>query len=77
MPDNSGPDGIKVDSKGNVYSGVGDGVAVWDKTGELLGKILIEGGAGNLGFGEKGVLWVMRGYTLFRVGLSESVVGAS
>ncbi len=32
------PDGIKCDTLGNVYSGCGDGVHVWDKCGTFLGK---------------------------------------
>ncbi|KAB5593172.1 hypothetical protein CTheo_3402 [Ceratobasidium theobromae] len=35
------PDGIKCDTEGNVYSGCGDGVHVWNKQGALLGKILV------------------------------------
>ncbi|KAK1753595.1 Gluconolactonase [Echria macrotheca] len=33
------PDGVHVDSKGNVYAGVGDGIHVWNPSGTLLGKI--------------------------------------
>ncbi|EEB97353.1 hypothetical protein MPER_03344, partial [Moniliophthora perniciosa FA553] len=35
------PDGIQVDTKGNVYSGCGDGVQVWNSTGILLGKFFL------------------------------------
>ncbi|GAA5918877.1 hypothetical protein JCM6882_009347 [Rhodosporidiobolus microsporus] len=35
------PDGIKCDKEGNVYSGTGEGVSVWNPTGTLLGKILL------------------------------------
>ncbi|KPV77775.1 uncharacterized protein RHOBADRAFT_51588 [Rhodotorula graminis WP1] len=35
------PDGIKTDKAGNVYSGVGDGVAIWNQHGTLLGKITL------------------------------------
>ncbi|KAK9916371.1 hypothetical protein WJX75_001964 [Coccomyxa subellipsoidea] len=35
------PDGIKVDVEGNVWTGVGDGVAVFSPSGKLLGKILV------------------------------------
>ena len=37
------PDGIKCDEAGNVYSGCGDGVHVWDAQGTLIGKILVGG----------------------------------
>jgi gluconolactonase len=77
MPENQGPDGIKVDVAGNMYSGVRDGVDVWTSGGTLLGgKILLEGGIGNLGFGEPGVLWAMGGNLLWRVDPSPGVVGA-
>lgn len=33
------PDGIHVDTKGNVYGGCGDGVQVWNPSGRLIGKI--------------------------------------
>jgi gluconolactonase len=49
MADNGIPDGIKVDTNGNLFVGAGDGVQVYSKTGKLLGKILT-GGAANLVF---------------------------
>ncbi|KAG9105936.1 hypothetical protein FRC07_009052 [Ceratobasidium sp. 392] len=39
--DNVTPDGIKVDTDGNVYGGCFDGVHVWNKYGALLGKIVL------------------------------------
>ncbi|KAH7337203.1 hypothetical protein B0J17DRAFT_719111 [Rhizoctonia solani] len=39
--DNAAPDGIKVDTEGNVYGGCFDGVHIWNKKGALLGKILL------------------------------------
>lgn len=45
------PDGIKVDSKGNVWSGTGSGIVVWNSAGTMLGQITISGGASNFGFG--------------------------
>lgn len=45
------PDGIKVDAKGNVWSGTGSGVVVWNAAGTLLGQLAITGGASNFGFG--------------------------
>ncbi|KAJ9603003.1 hypothetical protein H2200_012298 [Cladophialophora chaetospira] len=44
------PDGIKCDSEGNVFSGCGDGIHIWNKGGLLLGKILIDGGVANFTF---------------------------
>lgn len=45
------PDGIKVDAKGNVWSGTGSGIVVWNAAGTMLGQIKISGGAANFGFG--------------------------
>lgn len=53
------PDGIKVDTSGNVYSGCGDGVHVWNPEGEFLGKIFLGDnlGSANLAFaGEHGLV---------------------
>lgn len=43
--DNGYPDGVHTDVDGNVYAGCGDGVQVWNPSGQLLGKIL----TGNVG----------------------------
>lgn len=51
------PDGIKCDTEGNVYSGCGDGVHVWDPSGTLLGKILLEGTCANFCFIKDG-MWM-------------------
>lgn len=42
------PDGVRCDSEGNVYSGVGDGVHVWNSDGTLLGKIYVGETSANL-----------------------------
>ncbi|KAI5476217.1 hypothetical protein MNV49_007979 [Pseudohyphozyma bogoriensis] len=39
--DSGVPDGIKTDRAGNVYSGCGDGVQVWNSSGTLIGKIVM------------------------------------
>ena len=77
MPDNQGPDGIKSDTKGNVYAGCGDGVNVWSPGGTLLGKILLEGGTGNLGFGEAGELFALGDTVLWKIEMNQAVVGAT
>ncbi|KAF9011403.1 hypothetical protein BDQ17DRAFT_1322291 [Cyathus striatus] len=46
FPDSGIPDGIQVDSQGNVYAGCNDGVHVWNAKGKLLGKFFV--GAGNV-----------------------------
>ncbi|KAI5480258.1 hypothetical protein MNV49_001217 [Pseudohyphozyma bogoriensis] len=39
--DSGVPDGIKTDTNGNVYSGCGDGIQVWNKHGTLIGRIVL------------------------------------
>ncbi|KAE9402622.1 D-lactonohydrolase-like protein [Gymnopus androsaceus JB14] len=47
------PDGIQVDSDGNIYSGCADGVQVWSPEGTLLGKFVVESSSpSNLGVAE-------------------------
>jgi gluconolactonase len=48
------PDGVHCDTKGNVYSGVGDGVHVWNPSGKLLGKIFLGATSANFAFAGKG-----------------------
>lgn len=60
------PDGIKSDTNGNIYSGCGDGVHVWNAQGVLLGKIKAPvGGIGNLVFCGKGRLVFHSGERLY------------
>ncbi|KAL4931420.1 SMP-30/gluconolactonase/LRE family protein [Aspergillus undulatus] len=73
--DNGIPDGVKVDSNGNVYSGCGDGVHVWSPDGVLLGKILFNSTSANLAFGGPGELFALNEYKLWRVTLARSVRG--
>ena len=58
------PDGIKCDQAGNVYSGCGDGVHVWDSNGTLLGKIYTGCVVANFNFSAKGI-WMMAEEKLF------------
>jgi gluconolactonase len=48
------PDGIHCDTKGNVYSGVGDGVHIWNPSGKLLGKIFLGMTSANFNFAGQG-----------------------
>lgn len=48
------PDGVHCDTKGNVYSGVGDGVHVWNTKGELIGKIYLGRFAANFRWASNG-----------------------
>ncbi|KAL4936703.1 hypothetical protein BDV06DRAFT_88766 [Aspergillus oleicola] len=69
------PDGVKVDSEGNVYSGCGDGVHIWSPAGVLLGKIQLNSTSANLAFAEKGELFVLNEYRLWKVTLDGVISG--
>lgn len=62
--DNGIPDGIKCDERGNVYSGCGDGVHVWDEHGTLLGKIWVGSVVPNFNFARDG-MWLLAHEKLF------------
>jgi gluconolactonase len=49
--DVGGPDGIRVDATGRVWSSAGDGVQIFAPDGKLIGKILVPEGPANLCFG--------------------------
>ena len=51
--DRGGPDGIRSDSEGRVWSSAGDGVHIFSPQGELIGKILCPESPANLCFGGK------------------------
>jgi gluconolactonase len=51
--DKGGPDGIRCDKAGRVWSSAGDGVHIFAPSGELIGKILVPEGPANVGFGGK------------------------
>lgn len=51
--DKGGPDGIRCDKEGRVWSSAGDGVHVFDGEGRLIGKILTPESPANLCFGGK------------------------
>ncbi|ORY75322.1 hypothetical protein BCR35DRAFT_292964 [Leucosporidium creatinivorum] len=65
LVDCGAPDGIKVDTEGNVYTGTFEGVDIYAPSGILLGKILLrdssgqQGGCANLVFGPAGVLFLL------------------
>lgn len=59
MADVGIPDGIKCDTAGNVYSGCGDGLSVWNAGGTLLGKIVVPGGIANFCFGRDGEIFLL------------------
>jgi len=49
--DKGGPDGIRRDAKGRIFSSAGDGVHIFDVEGTLIGKILVPETPANLCFG--------------------------
>ena len=49
--DKGGPDGIRCDSKGRIWSSAGDGVQIFAPDGSLIGKILTPETPANLCFG--------------------------
>jgi gluconolactonase len=49
--DKGGPDGIRVDGDGRIWSSAGDGVHIFDAKGKLIGKILVPQTPANLCFG--------------------------
>lgn len=53
------PDGIHVDTKGNVYIGCGDGVHVYSPAGKLLGKIYVGGTSANFQFAGQGRMVIL------------------
>lgn len=68
------PDGIKCDTQGNVYSGCGDGINVWDVKGDLLGVIAISGGVANFCFGERGCLYACNEKMFWKIRLNQETV---
>lgn len=57
--DKGGPDGIRCDAQGRVWSSTGDGAQVFGPDGQLLVRILLPESGANLTFGGK------KGQTLF------------
>ena len=49
--DKGGPDGIRCDQDGRIWSSAGDGVHVFGVDGKLIGKILVPEAPANLCFG--------------------------
>ena len=52
--DKGGPDGIRCDDDGRVWSSSGDGAQIFSPDGKLIARILLPQAAANLGFGGKG-----------------------
>ncbi len=69
------PDGMKVDSKGNIYCTGSGGVWIFSPTGKLLDKINVPEKATNLAWGNKDykTLYITAGNSVYRIPLN--VVG--
>ncbi|KAJ4298388.1 hypothetical protein N0V88_003418 [Collariella sp. IMI 366227] len=64
------PDGIHVDTRGNVYTGCGDGVQVYNPSGKLIGKIYVGSTVANFQFAGKGRLVMLAETELYYVTLA-------
>jgi gluconolactonase len=54
--DSGAPDGIQLDTQGNVYSGCGDGINVWNSQGTLIGKFYLNSTTPELMFTKSGLV---------------------
>ncbi|KAG5637306.1 hypothetical protein H0H81_005049 [Sphagnurus paluster] len=69
------PDGVQVDLRGNVYSGCGDGVHVWNSEGTLLGKFFVGQTSANMVFARPGRLVILAETKIFVANIDKSVQG--
>jgi len=69
--DKGGPDGIRADTEGRIYSSAADGVHIFDTSGALIGKILVPEGPANLCFGDadKKTLYITARKSLYSIKL--------
>ncbi|KAF9495488.1 calcium-dependent phosphotriesterase [Pleurotus eryngii] len=59
------PDGLQVDTNGNIYAATGDGVQVWTPAGTLLGKFFVGMRTANMVFAGFGRLVLLSETRLF------------
>jgi gluconolactonase len=68
-----GPDGLKVDRKGNVYSAATGGLWIFSPDGKRLGKVAAPEGVrfANLAFGDRDgrTLYIVSAKILYRIRL--------
>nr|GAT60610.1 predicted protein [Mycena chlorophos] len=57
--DSGVPDGVQVDTDGNVYAGCGDGVHVWSSDGTLIGKFFLGTVSATMTFAGPGRLIIL------------------
>ncbi len=71
-----GPDGLKVDQKGNLFGARPGGISVFAPDGTHLGNIEIGGPTSNLNWGNDGsVLYVTGGSAIYRIRLTTKGAG--
>ncbi|KAJ6583029.1 calcium-dependent phosphotriesterase, partial [Mycena vulgaris] len=66
------PDGVQVDTDGNIYAGCGDGVHVWNDEGTLIGKFFLGTTSANMVFAGKGRLVIMAETKIFLAQIAAS-----
>ncbi|KAF8510917.1 D-lactonohydrolase-like protein [Gautieria morchelliformis] len=70
--DTGAPDGVQVDSNGNIYASCGDGVQVFNPSGALLGKIFIGTTSANHIFAGPGRLVILAETKIFLIEFAAS-----
>lgn len=64
------PDGLKIDKQGNVFASGPQGIWVLDKTGKLLGKIIVDDLASNCSFSaDQKTLYVTNNHRVIKIAL--------
>jgi sugar lactone lactonase YvrE len=65
------PDGMKVDTQGNIYCSGSGGIWIFSPTGQLLGKIFVPEVVTNLAWGDRDykTLYITAGNSLYRIRL--------
>jgi len=66
--DSGWPDGIQLDTMGNVYSGCGEGIHVWNAEGTLIGKFYINSTSPQMMFTKSGLV-ILNDETMFLVNI--------
>ena len=70
------PDGMRVDSKGRLFTTAGDGIQIFDPEGRLLGKILLPQSPTNCAFGGPGLRTLLVTAREYAFSVSVKVSGA-
>jgi gluconolactonase len=66
--DSGWPDGIQLDTKGNVYSGCGEGIHVWNPEGTLIGKFYVNSTSPQMMFTKSGLV-ILNDESMFLVNI--------